>query len=78
MQESSETCPDCWNVITGHANVQVSALQGQGAPDVESHANIPIGQLPHSQGRLLRPGVVWCARCLLFLVSVLTCMLRTS
>lgn len=40
--------------------VQVPALQGQGAPDVEKHANIPLKKLPHdSQGQLLRPGVVW-------------------
>ncbi|DBA84941.1 TPA: NAD-dependent protein deacylase sirtuin-5, mitochondrial [Trebouxia sp. C0005] len=36
----------------------VPALQGQGAPDVEKHANIPLKKLPHdSQGQLLRPGV---------------------
>ena len=40
--------------------LQVAALQGQGAPDVKHHANIPLKKLPHdSQGHLLRPGVVW-------------------
>ncbi|KAL0027565.1 hypothetical protein WJX77_011128 [Trebouxia sp. C0004] len=38
----------------------VPALQGQGAPDVEPHANIPLKKLPHdSKGHLLHPGVVW-------------------
>lgn len=38
----------------------VPALQGQGAPTVKHHANIPLKNLPHdSQGHLLRPGVVW-------------------
>ena len=40
--------------------LQVPELQGQGAPDVKHHANIPFKKLPHdSQGHLLRPGVVW-------------------
>jgi len=40
--------------------LQVPELQGQGAPDVKHHANIPLKKLPHdSQGHLLPPGVVW-------------------
>ena len=64
--------------ITSHeAKLQVPALEGQGAPDVESHANIPLAQLPHDpQGHLLRPGVVWYAQFVLsfgVLVSALAC-----
>ena len=41
-------------------SAQVAALAGTGAPDISSHANIPLKQLPlDDRGRLLRPGVVW-------------------
>lgn len=58
-------------MISHQAKLQVPALEGQGAPDVESHANIPLAQLPHDpQGHLLRPGVVWCADCVTLCVCL--------
>lgn len=39
--------------------MKVPALQGQGAPDMTHHANIPVEKLPSRHGCLLRPGVVW-------------------
>ena len=57
---------------------QVPALEGQGIPDVETHVDIPMDQLPHdSQGRLLRPGVVWYACCHSYLCDAPMCMLRS-
>ena len=69
----------CSSIMSGSEYepvVQVQALEGQGAPDVRTHANIPVAKLPHDSGKLLRPGVVWYASEFVSLIclEILACL----